>query len=257
MIKRTETYSRICKNASMTLEAAVVFPLFVGFLVFLMFYFRVMQVQIGMEQAVAYTARMTAASTKEVEEKVQIQKVKLFLNRRIRKEKIPLQYIDQGIHGISLANSEFDKTQICIHVRYKMTFPIGFFGKLTYQAEQEVSARKWIGRVQEREYGEDENAFVYVTESGNAYHQKKSCAYLDLSIHVAAANVLNDLRNKNGGIYKACSLCCKKKRSFYYITNYGRYYHTNVGCRGLKRTIFIIPVKDIGKRHSCSKCAGE
>lgn len=254
---RTEASSCTCLKASMTVEATVVLPLFAGFMVFLMFYFRIMQVQIGVEQAMAYTARMTAASTQELTEEVSPGKVKLLLNKRIKKEQVPLEYVDKGLAGISISDSEFDNTQICLHVKYKMTLPIGFFGKLSYQAEQEVSARKWTGRVPEAE-GKGKDAYVYVTETGEAYHKSRSCAYLDLSIHAVSASSLEDLRNKSGGRYRACSSCSKsgKKCSVYYITDYGGVYHCSITCRGLKRTVYIISLDEVGNRHACGKCTG-
>lgn len=256
-VNRTETCSCTCLKASITVETAVALPLFAGFMVFLMFYFKIMQVQIGMEQAMAYTARMTAASTKEVTEEVSTGKVRLLLGLRIKKEKVPLEYIDGGMAGISLSQSDFKGTQICLNVKYNMTLPIGFFGRLSYQTQQEVSARKWTGRVAGSD-GEGEDSYAYVTETGKAYHKIRDCAYLDLSIHRASASDLKNLRNKSGGKYKACGSCCKGKKEYstYYITDYGGYYHGNLGCSGLKRTVYMIPLNKVGNRHACSKCTG-
>ena len=54
----TETYPRTFYRASLTVEAAVALPLFIGFMVFLLFYFRIMQTEITMEQAMKLTARV-------------------------------------------------------------------------------------------------------------------------------------------------------------------------------------------------------
>ena len=61
LLRSTETYSRTFCQASLTVEAAVVLPLFIGFMVFLLFYFRIMQTELAVEQAMMYTARVEAA----------------------------------------------------------------------------------------------------------------------------------------------------------------------------------------------------
>lgn len=258
-VVQTEACSCTCyrAKASIMVETAVALPLFVGFMVFLMFYFRIMQVQIGMEQAMAYTARVTAASTKDMEEEVSAAKLRLLLTARLKKEDVPLEYIDGGMGGISLSRSDYGGTQICIHAKYKTTLPIGFFGKLSHQTEQEVSARKWTGRVRDTD-GKEEDSYVYVTQTGKAYHRTRDCAYLDLSIRRASALELKNLRNKSGGKYKACSSCCKKNQeaSTYYITDYGGTYHRSLDCSGLKRTVYMVPLNKVGSRHACAKCTG-
>lgn len=250
----TETYFCIRPKASMTVEAAVVLPLFVGFMVFLMFYFRIMQVQIGMEQAMAYTARITAASVKEESKKIEPLKVRSLLYARIKKEDVPTEYIDGGIAGISLSEADYKNTDIQLCVRYRMTVPVSFFGRLTYPIRQEVSSRKWTGRVKDSQAEED--GYVYVTKTGKAYHKKKDCAYLDLSIHKESVSLAKKKRNKNGSRYKACPFCYKKGQTSCYITDYGAYYHGKIDCHGLKRTIYMIPIRDVGNRHKCKKCTG-
>lgn len=58
LLRSTETYSRTFCQASLTVEAAVVLPLFIGFMVFLLFYFRIMQTELAVEQAMMYTASL-------------------------------------------------------------------------------------------------------------------------------------------------------------------------------------------------------
>lgn len=250
----SEAYPHICHKASMTVEAAVTLPLFVGFMVFLMFFFRIMQVQIGVEQAMAYAARVTAASAREPSKKISKAKVRLLFTDALRREGVPLTYIDGGISGISILKSDFTGKEVVLRTSYKTTLPIGFFGKLSYGMKQEVSSRKWTGWMQEEDSGED-GAYVYVTETGKAYHRSRDCAYLNLSIHKVSALELEQKRNKNGSKYKACS-SCRKKASIYYITDYGDSYHSSLSCSGLKRTVYLIPIRKVGNRHECKKCAG-
>ncbi len=252
----TEAYPYTCRRASMTVEAAVILPLFVGFMVVLMFYFRMMQVQLGVEQAMAYTARITAASSRETGEHISKTKVRLLFAGALKREKVPLKYVDGGMAGISVSKSDFTEKEIIFRTSYKMTLPVGFFGKLTHGVRQEVSARKWTGWIEEDDLKADE-AYVYVTETGRAYHKSRDCAYLDLSIHAISSLDLHRKRNKNGERYRKCSSCCKKgKKAAYYITDYGVLYHGSISCKNLKRTVYLIPIEKVGKRHGCGKCTG-
>ncbi len=50
-----------CIKTVLTIEAAVVLPFFVCFLVFILYFFRILQVQAGVSQALQYTGRQIAA----------------------------------------------------------------------------------------------------------------------------------------------------------------------------------------------------
>lgn len=52
-----------CLKASYTLEAAVIFPLVAGFFVFILFFFRVVQVESQVKAALYYSSRMSALAS--------------------------------------------------------------------------------------------------------------------------------------------------------------------------------------------------
>lgn len=254
ILRSTETYSRTFCQASLTVEAAVVLPLFIGFMIFLLFYFRIMQTEITMEQAMMYTARVEAACVSESSDTVHPAKVQLHFLKSAKEEKVPFEYIDGGKTGISFRKSDYEGSELILHASYRMTIPIGFFGTLRYPAEQEVSARKWTGYIPQEDDAEKEK-LVYVTKTGKAYHGSRECAYLDLSISTVPLEKVEHLRNKNGSRYVRCGSCCKKENgSICYITDYGTCYHMNLECRGLKRTVYVISLDKVGKRHPCKKC---
>lgn len=260
--KKTETksngtgaYLYTCKKASYTVEAAVVLPLFVGFMIVILFWFRVLQTEIKMQQAMVYTARTTAACVKNEQDSVDIGKLRVVLMAQMQKENVPTSYIDGGIMGISLKNSETAKKDISLCVEYRMTIPIGFFRKMTHDVSQRADARKWCGYTKEENF---KNGYVYVTKTGEAYHSTKNCTYLDLSIQSVSFSQIKELRNQSGGKYKPCNRCCDRKNPSgnVYITDYGEVYHQKIGCSGLKRSIYLIPIEEVGTRHKCSKCGG-
>ncbi len=50
-----------CQKAVLTVEAAAVLPFFVCFMVFILYFFRILQVHAGVAQALQYAGRRTAA----------------------------------------------------------------------------------------------------------------------------------------------------------------------------------------------------
>ena len=180
--------------------------------------------------------------------------MQLHFLKSAKEEKVPFEYIDGEKAGISFRKSDYEGTELMLHASYRMTIPIGFFGTLRYPAEQEVSARKWIGYIPQEE-GAGEKKLVYVTKTGKAYHSSRECAYLDLSIRTVNQKEVTSLRNKSGSRYMRCGSCCKnKKEKVCYITDYGTCYHMDLECRGLKRTVYVISLDKVGKRHPCKKC---
>ena len=67
MHNQRETPSYTCQKGSITIEASVILPLFVSFFVGLLFFFRIMQVQLAIQGVLEETGRSLAIlSVKEL-----------------------------------------------------------------------------------------------------------------------------------------------------------------------------------------------
>ena len=86
------------------------------------------------------------------------------------------------------------------------------------------------------------------------YHRDNQCTYLDLSIRTAGKKDIAQLRNENGEKYRTCEKCGKKAGKNVYITNQGNRYHSSIGCSGLKRKIYAIPISEAQGKGECSRC---
>ena len=64
------------------------------------------------------------------------------------------------------------------------------------------------------------------------------------------------LRNENGEAYRKCMQCRYAENAFgrLYITNQGDCYHKDLGCSGIKRTVRMIRLSEVGTRRPCSRC---
>lgn len=97
--------------------------------------------------------------------------------------------------------------------------------------------------------------YVYITQYGTAYHKDRGCPYLDLSIRKIHSSEVAVMRNKGGSIYYACD-CCTNQNDNYpvFVTDYGVRYHADIFCSALRRTIQTVPISKVGGRNPCNKC---
>lgn len=105
-----------------------------------------------------------------------------------------------------------------------------------------------------------EKEYVYLAQNGNVYHRNRECVYLNPGIRKIIYKELSGKRNRSGGKYKICRICCDEENltglATVYITPYGDCFHSQRGCSGLKRTIRRIALSKVGHLPPCSKCAG-
>ena len=103
------------------------------------------------------------------------------------------------------------------------------------------------------EHGEE---LVYITEKGTVYHRDLSCSHLKLSVQTADMSELSYKRSTDGEKYRPCEYCgARKAEGTIFITNYGNRYHCSINCPELKRTIYTVPISQVGGRGPCSTCA--
>lgn len=240
-------------EASYTLEAAVVLPLLAGFFVSILFFFRVLQVQTQVQEALFYAGRKTACEASTTDSQVALRATaEVLFRKEISRYDTVKQFVSGGTAGISLIKSEFKNKEIILNVDYKVRLPVNFFTVKGIQVSQSSRSRKWIG---DADKGKEVD-YVYVTEHGSVYHYRRTCPYLDLSIQAVNRKSLSSLRNKSGHKYYGCTDCVveNSKCSVVYITDYGTCYHTSLSCSGLKRTVHLVPLSETGGKGPCSKC---
>ena len=250
-----------CKKGSLTVEAAVILPIFACFFSFLLFYFRIMEVQFVVQNALEETGRsLSIMAVKELEEPDKepdyLVAAKGMLALKLENDALIRQYVSGGALGVSLLGSKFDGDDVLLNANYVMRFPVRLFGMRDFLVCQSTRYRKWNGWHEQSDI-ESVSAVVYVTEYGEVYHMRRSCPYLELSIQQISYADLGSERNRNGEVYDACERCKNEsdKAGIVYITNYGESYHYTITCSGLKRTIFRQRLVEVGGLPACSKCS--
>ena len=235
------------KKGSVTVETAAVLPFFVCFFVFLLYFFRILQVQECVAQALTYTGRKIAAEASlELNEDGGMEVAgalgsAVIFQKELKKQNCPTNFVWGGQLGISLLQSDLSEDYVELKATYRMKLPVRLLGNIKYKMAQGVKCRKWTGYHPGQDEGE-EAGWLYYTQYGTVYHTSRSCSYLDLSIQGIPGSGLYGARNAGGGKYHACPYCGSKAGcgGMVYLTNYGDCYHTSLTCSGLKRTIFMI-----------------
>lgn len=252
--KKTESgaLSHELLKGSLTLEAALVLPVFLLVMVMVLFLFEVMQTQYivgnSLDQAVAETSLVRNISGKEAKNLT-----KASFYKELVAQDCYLPWIKNGIAGFSWKNTEVNDSYIDALVTYHIKFPIRFFGQKSIQLSDGCRMHRWTGR--QNEDGKNANQeWVYVTLTGNVYHKSRECTHLKLSVQSIAAAKLKKQSKK----YSPCGHCTKggKMGAVVYITNDGDCYHFKIDCSGLKRTIYMILKEQVGNKRPCSRCGG-
>lgn len=237
------------RSASLTLEAALVFPLFLFLLIGLMFFFRVLQVAHMTYGALEFTGSRLSLEIKE--EETPFARMTGYFYGALAKEHFPFEYIKAGYGGIRWTTTELSGEYVDLWIHYDCRMPVHLPGIRNIPITQRIKMKKWIGY--ENHFAEGEaGTWVYVTPNGSVYHTSKDCTHLRLSIHRVGKQEAVHSR------YRPCSICGDSPGmyGYYYVTDEGEKYHTKLGCSGLKRTLYMIKLSDVDGLKACSRCGG-
>lgn len=270
-------------KGAMTVEAALVFPLFVFAFVAFLHIAKLMYLQEKIHNGICEVAKEASSygyivkDLQEEENRVRetvSQGVKQFtdgaamkirLQSYVSKEEIEKSCIKGGWSGISLKYSSFmrEKDKVEIVAVYNYTFPLPFFHLKPIKILQRAGIRAFVGtyRIGNGNKNHEDNEseeMVYVTHTGTVYHYNQNCSHLKLTIFETSYKNVGELRNAYGGKYKSCEKCVRNKdlstSVLLYIAKDGDKYHLNRGCSGLKRTIYEVPLSSVEQRQPCSRC---
>lgn len=250
--KRTfYTSSGSYKNASLTVEAALVFPIFILAFWFMLYGLKITELQAKIQYALNVTAEEMAAYS---DVKSNVGATALFLVN-LKTCGADTSIVSGTWAGFSMGKSQIQKedSMIYLKVNYKIKLPQVLGIKITIPCIQNACIRAFQGISLK---DKDKGKVVYITTGQTVYHTSRKCTYLNLSIQkISEAN----FRKQASGIwnnYTACSTCKNKERYGYvYITEDGTKYHNTLSCKNLRRTIERVLLEEVNSRKICSRCS--
>lgn len=240
-------------KGALTLEAALVLPIFVFAAVTILSLFLMMRAQYivgnSLDLAIADTALLREKTPKQVETLT-----KAAFYKELAVQKCPLSMIKGGIAGFSWKDTDVDKSYVDASVTYQIRFPLRLFGISGMKVSDKCRIHRWTGR-QNCGVGSNGETWVFVTPTQSVYHENRECSHLKLSVKPVQASVLN----KGGNSYVPCGHCAKGQAvgGIVYVTAKGECYHYRIGCSGLKRTIYMVKKSQTWGKGPCSRCGGK
>jgi hypothetical protein len=280
------------QRASLTVEAALILPIFMYFMLAFLYFIQIFTVQ---ERIQASITRMGMNLSKaayifqdfpNAEETLNFDfsifnnefefktgsmadklaskaLLKLYAQEYLDNSQVNNSCIMGGFDGLSFDSSDIMSSgdDIDIVVSYKVRIPVKIFVIDEMQMVQRVRLRKWTGYEVAAAYSTEtetgDESIVYITESGSVYHADKSCSHIRLSVR-AVSGIPKDLRNDSGAKYYPCEACCGKdidESATYYITSDGTRFHSKRECSKIKRNVREIKLSEIGSRAPCKRCS--
>lgn len=274
--KRMSLFSSLFCRGSMAVEAALAVPVFLFFLMNILFSFEMIRLQSNLTAAMHQTGNRMAFSGYAYahfagkEFSGEGAAASLILSEGYARGQILDQLGKNYLENTCLANkttglhlmkSSIMKQDDIIELvaSYRIRPFIRVIGFPDFFMENRYYARAWTGYDVEHfgDWKESTDPLVYMTETGNVYHRERNCTYLNPSVEVISPAMLEHCRNESGGRYYACEKCgADGITAVLFVTSQGGKYHSKLTCPALKRTIYTVRLSETGGKGACSKCGG-
>lgn len=260
------------KRGSMTLEAAFALPFFLFAVLNILFAVNIIGTQsrlqaamhqVGNKMAFAGYAYENMVNDVLPESLVSVGLTEGYARGQVL-EYVGRSYLEQscvkgGANGISFAGSSVMGAGdlIDLKVRYRVRPFVELFGFDGFWMSQRYYGRAWTGYDVTGQLSDmtQEDPMVYITATGTVYHLNRNCTYLNPTVEAIPTENVSVRRNTSGAKYAACGFCGGAGvGKEVYITSYGNSYHRQLTCPGLKRTIYTVPLSEVGGRGRCYKC---
>lgn len=275
---------RLVTNGSMTLETALILPVFLITIICFVNYMVIMNFQNIMQSSVNHTAKSIGRYTYVIKKMDGITGGNLDISglsidndilvtgintgyawKKILTDEVK-KYSDKvnvygGINGISIISSKINEGNDGINdIRVNYRISMNIFGEAAniFGLSNRCYFHTWIGTsIDKRQAGVNKNYIVYITKTGNVYHLTDTCTHINISVSEAKYSDISSLRNEVGAKYKPCTKCVGeniKNNDTIYITANGTKYHCDSKCSKIKREVIQINLTEVGNRKLCDKC---
>jgi len=251
----------------MTVEAAIVMPLFLFFLFNMGYVMEFIRFHGNVEMALWDAGeRMTVYGCLQEDpgENILSDVVSDVWMRSQLIESLGKEYLDNspltnGTKSLLVVSDLSHDHKDC--VEFKVVSTVGPLGELAgfgnLIIEHRYYGHLWNGYDVSEADGQHGEDIVYVTENGVVYHENLNCSYLRLAVKEVSLQEAYLSRNAEGDHYKVCLICGGEDMgSNVYITEDGTAIHFNRACPGLKRTVHSIPRNQAFDYTPCHRCVG-
>ena len=260
--------------ASMTLEAAMILPLFLFFMMGILSVFDMVLLQSSVSAALFRAGREAAeyawyyryalgegGESDLPAEAVSSGLTMLWIGSRVNELVQEEDPVGRTLAGpVTLIGSQVldrnDEIYLTAAYRAAPSLRLPGIGEISLQST--YAGHAWTGyRLSETEdkTQEEEDEIVYVTDTGRVYHRSRACTYLQPSVRSVQGSLVSGERSLGGAVYHPCEYCRPSPAGTVFITSYGNRYHSSSSCSAIHRNIREVPLKSVeGRMRPCSKC---
>jgi len=242
------------RSASLTAEAALVFPIFFFTVYLLWQLFLCLLFQMSVCKEITGTA-MKYSHLGYPERRMEEQDVDIsWLYQPLLWNALPKS---DRVEGLWVLCAPEEDGTIQVTVNYRFVCEAVFFTRFGIPVRQSFRFYPWLGKTDVdllQETGTQAVDILYMTEYGTVYHESKACSYLNVVVRAVAASQIDGERNSFGRKYSLCEVCDDKEATeLVYVSAGGTKYHLAAGCSALKRTVMEKNRAEV-EVPACHKC---
>ena len=251
-------------KAGMTVEAAVVLPLFLLFVLNLSCAIELIRLHGNLQLALWETGSQMAVYGHGLEDNTIASMFSYFYVQNQVIQYVGEAYLNsspltKGAKGLIPWESEIfvSRDEMDLIITYQVSPWSDLAGFTSFRMANRYYGHIWNGY--DISDTEEESRLladvVYMAENGQVYHENRSCTHLTLSIQETTWEEAKQKTNQWGKSYTPCEKCLPEAETvILYITNEGERYHSDRNCSGLKRTVFSVPRDRVSGYRACSRC---
>ena len=242
-------------SASLTVEAALIVPMFFFLMFWLWQIFLLLLFQLKVCEQVTNTV-LQYSHLGYVEQQIEQQGIDIaWIYESLFWSNIP-NY--DNVEGEWIHCKTEEDGHILLEVSYEFLCETVFFPTISIPIIQNFRFYPYLGeqeKVAEQEKIKENEEIVYMTEYGTVYHISKTCVYLNVMLKRIFVSEIEEMRNNAGQRYTECSKCnTQQKTAQVYISLGGSKYHWSLQCPTVKRTIIEKKKEETNGIPVCHKC---
>lgn len=243
-------------SGSLMIEASLIIPLFLGFVLLLMNILEIYRVQTLVSTSVHES--IMELGMYAYEDKIQEKKISSIVQQLYVKKQLP-----ESPQWMKLAVfiPMYEEDKIYVETNIMCKIPLLLMPTLQKTISSTNVVNIWTGRDIWKDDGQMEHnsvELVYVSQHESVYHTSSKCTHLSRDIEWCKKWLISSKRNQYGEKYHSCEKCVDVETihndSNVFFTEKGDCYHMSESCSSIKRTVILIDKNDVISLKMCERC---
>ena len=246
-------------TGSITIEAALVLPLAMFFLLTFFSFFGILRTQIAVQKVMEESLeRVALLAVSGAASALPAEGAETAIDLGILEAGVRTGLADmEQVSGVTPLGTDLDPEAgtAKLVVNYGVRLRNAFFPLPTVRMTQVSYRRLWTGAEAAGTDGRD-GQIVFVTERGTVYHLSRNCRHLVQHTEMMTWDQLRAARSQDGAIYYPCAYCHPRQSDGrFFVVAYGNRYHSTLTCPELRITVRAVRLDEVGGLPCCSACA--